>query len=66
MHDRYHIPESERRHFAHTNCKPNSHVGKQVPKVFEKIPKAEESPPKPPLLNIQRNKKQKDQYGSYI
>lgn len=66
MHDRYHVPDSERKHFAHTNCKVNAHVGKQVLKVFEKIPTTEDSPPKPPMLNIDRNKKLKDQFGSYI
>lgn len=52
------------KHFAHITCKTNSHVGKSVPKVFEKIPTAEESPPKPPMLNIRRDTKLKDQYGN--
>ncbi len=49
MHDRQFNPDQkERRHFVHTNCKPlNSHVGKTVPRVFEKIPTLEEIP-KPP------------------
>lgn len=62
---KYSVPDSERQHFANSGMKPNSHVGKQVPRVFEKIPKPEEIP-KPPMLNIQRDKKLKDHYGSYL
>lgn len=64
MHDRQFTSESERRNFSHTNCKPNSHVGKQVLKVFEKIPTTEVEPPKAPMLNIDRNKKLKDRFGN--